>query len=469
MKRLLLVLTLISFGSFAQNTYSLQQCIEIAVKNNPSVLQGDANMQESGVRHQQARLNRYPRVSGNIGHGINQGRSIDPFSNSYVDNRISYGNYGINSGVVLFNGGALRNLESQTKLDFQASQMDFRQAKDQLTISVILAYLQVLTSEEVLKQSKEQAEVSRQQVQRLQIIDKDGGIPPYQLTDMKGQWAGEKVSVVQAEAALENAKAVLCNLMGLPFDMSVRVKEIDTEISQKLMSPASEVLEDALSDFAQIKAAELRVLSAGKAIDVAKGQLLPTLRFDLGLNTTFSSAAKLNTLLNTSTVASTDFVTMNGGNYPVNRLVNSYSSEMIPYSEQLRGNFGSSFGLSLSIPIFGGLERRNTVKTAQIRLKSAEAESQNNKLQLERAINEAHIALKSAVERLDFLAEQVEAMDASFNAAQIRFNEGVINSVEYITIKNNLNRAHISLVTARYDAVLRAKVLDFYRGGEVWY
>jgi len=66
------------------------------------------------------------------------------------------------------------------------------------------------------------------------------------------------------------------------------------------------------------------------------------------------------------------------------------------------------------------------------------------------------------------LLEQVDAYTESFRAAEIRFNNGVGTPVDYLTAKNNLDRANINLITAKYDYVLRTKILDYYQGKQLW-
>ena len=74
----------------------------------------------------------------------------------------------------------------------------------------------------------------------------------------------------------------------------------------------------------------------------------------------------------------------------------------------------------------------------------------------------------SAFEGYKILLEQVNAYTESFRAAEIRFNAGVGNSVDYLTAKNNLDRANINLINAKYDYVLRTKILDYYKGMKLW-
>ena len=202
MKKLtLLIITLFLYSTGkGQATFSLKECIEIALKNNLTVTQSGIQAQNSEIQWQQARLNRLPSVNASVGHGINQGRSIDPFTNSYVNTQLGYGNYGVGAGITLFSGGALSNAVSRDRYGYEAAAMDLRQAKDNLTIEVILAYLTVLTNEEVLTQMQNQSVLTEKQVERLEVLNKDGSIPPSQLSDLQGQYAGEQLAVINGPA-----------------------------------------------------------------------------------------------------------------------------------------------------------------------------------------------------------------------------------------------------------------------------
>lgn len=469
MKKLtVFILTFLYVAANGQTTLSLKECIETALKNNPAVNQSGIQAQNSEIQLQQSRLNKLPGVNASVGHGINQGRSIDPFTNAYVNNQLGYGNYGISAGVVLFSGGALNNAVARDRFGYEAARMDLQQAKDNLTIEVILAYLTALTNEDVLNQMQSQLELTRKQVERLEVLNRDGSIPPSQLSDLQGQYAGEQLSVISATNSVESSRLNLCRLMNVPYSSPMTLEKINPELPGLYGARAEEVYETALQRFAAIKAADFRVKSAEKAVDVARGQLWPTLRLGVNVNTNYSSAASTSTLLNTNTVASSDFVSIGGAQYPVMRQVSNYASDNIPYTRQLTGNFFSSFGLSLNIPVFNGLEQRNRVKVARLNVKNNEIAAHAARTGLDQAIDQAAINLQTALERCETLERQVQAFKESFRAAETRFNQGVGNSIDYLTAKNNLDRANINLISAQYEAVLRSKLLDFYKGETLW-
>jgi outer membrane protein len=118
--------------------------------------------------------------------GVNQGRSIDPFSNSYLDQEIKFANYGVNSSVVLFNGNNITTTLSAIITITKQLKWITSKARILFTLNVILAYLQVLSNKDQLQQNINQAGLSRKQVERLEVLDKDGAISPSQLYDLKG-------------------------------------------------------------------------------------------------------------------------------------------------------------------------------------------------------------------------------------------------------------------------------------------
>ena len=124
-----------------EHRLTLKQCVDAAIKKNLQVLQSDLQMQAAGVTASQAKSNILPDLFGSLGHGFNQGRSIDPFTNSYINQQITYANYSLSSSAVLFNGFQLKNLIKQNNLVYEANKMDVQQTKDNVMLNVILAYL----------------------------------------------------------------------------------------------------------------------------------------------------------------------------------------------------------------------------------------------------------------------------------------------------------------------------------------
>jgi len=476
MKRVFLttaILCVFGISVFSQNNTSgrltLQQCIEMGIVNNLDVLQSDLQAQADEIRWKQARLNRLPDLNASGSYAFNAGRSIDQFTNSYINENNQSSFFSLGSGVTIFNGFSLQNLVKQNRFTYEASKMTLQQRKDNLTLSIILAYLQVLNNEDQLVQARNQMELTKNQVDRLETLNKEGAIRPSDVSDVKGQYAGDQVNIINAQTAVETAKINLYEFMNVPYDKSVALERLDvTSFSDKYADTPDKIYETAMQQFAQIKAVNYSTQSAEKAVKVARGGLFPILDLNAGIRTNYSNTATTPTFVNTTYDQSFDYVMVNNTQSPVFKQQNHYLDEKISYLDQLNNNRSSGISFDMRIPIFNSFQQRNRIKLAKIDLKNNVLIEKTAKTQLQRSVEQAYINMTAAFDKQKILLEQVDALTESFHAAEIRFNSGVGNSIDYLLTKNSLDRATINLINAKYDYVLRTKILDFYKGMKLW-
>lgn len=473
MKHIILIISVFIFQQVvAQNQagqLSLRTCIETAIAYNLQVRQTAYQLATDKTSLQQAKAGRLPSLNGNIAHGINQGRSIDPFTNSYVNSEITQANYGINSSITLWNGSAITHSIKQNQLNVQASEMSWQQEKDNVTINVILAYLQVLSNKEQLGIAEKQVAVTKGQVDRLIILNNSGAIAPATLYDMQGQLGGDQLSLLTIRNSLETAKITLAQLMNQPYAPDMELEPLETKGAPVLYDAgADQVFKTTTQQLAMIKAAELRQQGAQRAVLTARALLLPTLSLNGGLGTNYSSVASRQLLLGTSDVATSQYVTVNNNKISVFAPQSNFSSQKISYGDQWKNNFNSSISINLQIPILNRMQAKTRIRQAEITVQRATYESESIKTQVHRAVDQAYINMNTSFERFKTLEKQVEDFAASFKAAEVRFNSGVNTVVEYMLAKNNLDRANANFVAAKYDYILRIKLLDFYQGKALW-
>lgn len=447
-----------------QNKLTLKQCVETAIKNNLLIKQSDLQMHAGGVNLSQAKSNLFPDLFANINHGMNQGRSIDPFTNGYIDQQLNYGNYSLNSSVTLFNGFQLKNLIKQNAYTYEANKMDLQQTKDNVTLNVILAYLQILNNEEQLQQSQNQAEVTRRQLERLNIMNQSGAIPPAQLYDLKGQLANDELAIVTNQNALNGAKLLLSQLMNVSYNQNLTVNKItgDTTNLEYANNPA-DLYDISVKQLAIVKAAELRRQSALKGVQVARGLHYPSIGLNGSFNTNYSNAAMRDIPLNTFETTSGDYVNFSGSKFPVMTTRTNYSSQRISYGDQFKNNYNTSIALSIQIPILNSFRAKNRVALAKIDLRNAEVVEQTTKTQLNQNIEQAYFNMTAAMQKYKTLQQQVKDFTESFRIAEVRFNAGDITQVDYLVAKNNVDRANANFISTKYDYLFRIKILDYYQ------
>ena len=471
MKSFFLFVAFISYTFFAtaQNKLTLKDAIEIGIKNNLEVSQSDLLMQKADINLKQSKENMLPNLNANADHGYNYGRSIDPFSNTFINQKVGYASYGASSKIILFNGLSLQNQVSANRLGYEASKMELQQAKDNLTINIILDYLQVLSAEDVLLQSKDQVQVTQKQVDRLSILNQSGAVLPADFYDLKGQLATDQIAIVDNQANVETAKLNLVQLLNIPYNKDMEVERIpEQNFNINYSGTPDSIYQQALQQFAQVKAAKLRTESAQKNISSIRGQLFPTLSFGGNINTNYSTVATRDYFVNTTENPSSNYVNVGNQKYQVIEQQNNYEARKINFSDQLSNNLFYTLNVGLSIPLFNAARIRNQMNLAKLDYKNTQLIENNTKTQLQQSIERAYVNLTSSSDKYKLLENQVAAFNESFRTAEIRFNAGAITSVDYLIAKNNLNRAQNNLIIAKYDFVLREKVLDYYGGKSLW-
>jgi outer membrane protein len=462
-------LFLVTINARAQRVFTLKQVVDTALKNNLDLKQMEIQMESAGIDWRQAKANLLPNLNGFANHGINQGRSIDPFTNGYIDQRVNYANYGLASGVTVFGGLSLQNSIRQSSLAYEASKMDVQQQRDNLTLNIILSYLLVLSNEDLLTQAKSQAEVSRQQVLLLEKKSREGAIAPALLSNLQGELAGNELAVVNSQNQLATSRLNLFQLMNVPYDSSVKFERIPVDaFNMQYDATANDIYQTALENLALVKAANLRKLSAQKGVQVAKGQLYPNLSLNGNVNTNYSSVATQNIFLNNAEVETDSYVMVDGVKTPVISTQPNFKTDKINYNKQLNNNLYTTVSLDLRIPLFNNFSQRNRIKKAALDLKNTDFVAEATKIQLRQSVEQAYANMTAAKNSYDALSKQVEAFALSFRIAEVRFNAGVETVIDYVIAKNNYDRANSNLIIARYDYLLRTKILDYYRGKALW-
>ncbi len=458
------MMSLIGFAQTqSEKSYSLDECISIALENNLDLKSTNLLANSAKVNYQQSKANLLPSINGNFNLGVNDGRSINPFTNDFINQELTFSNLGLSLDATIFNGFRLLNTAKQNRLNKKASELEVEAAKQDLMLNVTLTYLQVLNARDVLGLTKARLETTKQQLKIQEDFYENESGNPADYADILGQVASDETSVLVSESSLNNAKLSLMRLLNLEKSTDVDAKSLILDFETYNLS-ADEVYTQALQNLATFRARELRIEAAKKGVSIAKSQFTPEISLFGGLNTNYSSAAELFTSTGNSIVETGDFVTVAGQDLPVMTEQTSFASENISYSDQLDNNLNTVVGVAVNVPLFNGFRAKNNVALEKIRVEESVLELERTHLDIKNAIAQVHFDMEVVYKRHQSLLKQVEAYQESYRINDIRFKNGVSNFLNYITSKNNLDNAKVNLTNAKYEYLLRTKVLDYYRG-----
>jgi outer membrane protein len=468
-----LIITCLTFQTKAQNAVqasgnetrlSLQDAVSIALKNNISVKQSENQVLLNSLQLQQSKFNQLPNASGNINESFNFGRSLDPYTNTYIDNSVNYNQLSLSGNVIIFNGYQLKNTIAQNDILLKATQLDLQAMKENISLQVVLSYLNIMNAEDQLAISKTQTGITQLQIDRTDKLVKAGSLAQSNLFDLKAQLATEETTVINNQSTLDLAKLSLLQLLNDKNVTDVKVDRISvpTPSTTGYDATIGKIYEVAQESQPTIKAADVRIQGADKGIEIARAGFLPTVTANVNFGANQSNRQKDYLFNNTTIEQNLGVVKFQGQDIPlivtspyVQRIENGTTS----YFKQLGNTANYGFGVNASIPIFS----KSNVSRAKIQKENANLNAQQARLTLRQNIEQAYTNLNNAAKRYDALTVQVSALEESFRAADSRFNAGAIDFVSYSLQKTNLDKAKGNLVQAKYDFIFRTKILDYYQ------
>lgn len=420
----------------AQDIWSLERCIEYACANNLSIKQQSLEVTRSENQLLQSRLSFVPSLSASVGHNLNWGRSVDLQNLEIIHNQLSQStSASANTSIQLLDGlSKLYSLKSSRK-SIDISLQEVERLKDEISISIVRSYLQILLAKEMLATSQENFKSISEQRDRTRLLVEAGSQPYTALLDIESQLAAERVQTVTAESQVTTSTLALQQLLDLPYskDFQIHVPEIDGMLSSYHGYSADEIYASA-QNLPVIQSARLSLDKGDIELKAAKGQYWPKISLSASYGTFYSSSSY------------------------------SPSGTAYPFFEQFRDNINPSISIGLSIPIFSNWSVRTNVRNAELSRRSLEIDLKLKQQTLYKDIQTAVTEADTYYRKMEAALANVNSMQESFRYVQEKFNTGTLNGTDYTVARTNLLKARSEYLQAKYQFVFQIKIIDFYKG-----
>lgn len=431
---------------------TLDQAMEIAVENNLSVQQQLNNLEVSEIQHIQRKFDFLPGVNASGSFNRAFGRSVDNFTQQIAESPITF-TPSIGASLTLFQGFAKWNNLKNAANSLAADQYSLKDLKNDIRMNVALAFFQVIFATDNLALSVERLELLERQLERAEKQFAAGAITQGDVYSIKSQVATETVNKVQQTNALERARLDLLLSLNLDPQDNYDIQRPDVELmATALEIPAfEEVYGYASLNNPGIREKQLRILAQRHALNSARADFFPSVSLSYGAGTFYSSNAR--PIIGADT---TPF----GTPQPI-------YGDQFPLFEQLNDNFGHSISLSINIPIFNRLSTRQRFTNSRVAFNNAELALEIEEQDLYRAIQQAYQDARAAQASFAATQEQLVALTESYHYATQKFEAGLMDFYSYLEILNNKNRADRERIQAKYDLVLKIKILELYQGKDL--
>lgn len=434
----------------ADEAWDIERCIRHAVEHNIQVKQGLNTVETSRIDNAQAKLNYLPNLNAGLGYNASFGRSLDPTTYNYVSGKtVQNASGNLSLSTTVFAGMQKMHTLRRAEFSLMASVQDVERIKNEITISVAAAYLQVLYNKEQVAVSEAQIATLQSQIERTSKLVEAGSLPIGNRLELEAQLASEQYNLVNYRNQQVNALLTLTQLLELREVPGFEVAVPDSAVLAAAMEghdlrSVGEIYGVAL-DLPRIEVTKLQRKMAEQDVSLAKARYYPSLSFGASYGSSWSDA-RLKPQLGTD---GTPYYT----NYP--------------FFDQLGDNASSALQFSMSIPIFGGLNTRNNVRKTKVALRNADLGVKLAEDRLYKEIQQAWTDARGALERYHSAQSSVISNSESFRNTEQKFNAGAATAVDYNVAKNNLLAAQSLMIQARYDYIFKMKILDFYRGVEI--
>ena len=128
----------------------------------------------------------------------------------------------------------------------------------------------------------------------------------------------------------------------------------------------------------------------------------------------------------------------------------------------MRNNFSTYLGFRLTVPIFDAFSTRNNIRKARLQETSASLELDRRESELYKSIQLAYTQATGAREKYIASGQTLEKTRLSFEAVREKYNLGRATPVEFEQAKTNLFKVEVSRISARFEYLLRTRILRFY-------
>lgn len=451
--------------SQAQEVWNLQRCIDHAYSNNLDIRQAELAVEQAAINWNRQRATMLPTLNANTGYSFNVGRSIDPFTNAFVNQTVASNNFGISSGVTIFNAFRIQNTIKQAKSDVEASEAQTEVVRNNIALAIATAYLQILQSEEQLKAAKGQVNSTLASFNRSKKLEESGAVNALTRLNLSAQLANDRLAVVNAQNQIRSGYTNLLNLLQMDPELDMRIAPVEVgELRTSSNERISEIYNAAIQSLPQVEQARLEQLSSEYQLKSAKALRYPTVSGFGNINTVWTESAREFNITDYNT-RPIGFVESN--NDVVLTLDPVYNTSVIPYREQLDNNLGRSFGVGLSIPIFNQLQAHSAVKNAVIGQKMAEIGVDQTLNQIKNDIATAYSNLLAAESRYLAAVEAEDAQRKNYQFSHRRYDAGLLDVAQLTLAKSNWGNATATLIQARYEWLFRKLIIQFYKGEEL--
>lgn len=405
------------------DTLTLQQCVTIALQNQPALGASQGAVITAESEFTQVRSSFFPQAQFEAGAfmtntPLQHPNIIAPTPTVDTESKTQFIpslRLSIKQPIYDF-GRTAKALESKRKL-IEASERSLSSTEDDVVLNVHLAYYNYLLAQSVVKIQEDRVNQAKKHLERASGFFEVGKIPESEVSKAELEVSNAQVELINARGKSRLAKVNLNNAMGVtevaenPGDYTL-VADVAYE---PFKANLKESIDMALLSRDELAGADLKIRAWRSALAAAKSQYWPIITASAGFGPYIVSSDPAN-LLDNSTI-----------------------------------KVGYNIGLNFSFPIFQGLTVRADIAEALGGIRTSTAQYNVVRQKIIQEAQESYFSVKYAEERYKATEHLVEQGERNLQLASGRFETGVGSAIEISDANLSLANAKIDRISALYQ------------------
>ncbi len=395
---------LIISGSIEKNIeMTLENCLKIALGNNPEINAAFQDILASDARIKQVWSNYFPSISWQTGYTrLRQLQLSDALGENLEFNYYLLGQISLQQ--MLYDFGVTQNQATIRKLDYEGFKKTFEAVVNDVIYRTKDAYYNLQFAYEYKRVAKDSVEKYQLFYNQAKALYQGGFNPKVDVRIAETNLSNAKLKYIEAENNVNLAIAKLNNVMGVPY---IERYEVQEKLQyQPINISFVQAIDIARASRPELKRAEIRVEAANQTIKLTKKSFLPTISIE--------------------------------GQYQ--RGGKSWTS-----------NYGFNLGGYLTFPTINLMLMRNEIKEAKYLYdrELANAIKTQNSIYLE--IQSAYLKLDEKRNQLPYAILQVKQAKESYELSYGMYKVGEASPTELKDSENTYEQAQLTYYTALYQ------------------
>jgi outer membrane protein len=405
-------------------TMTLDEVVQRTVQNSPQIVQAQGAVQTAGSAERTAFGAYLPSLSFSSGASLASSERFDPNLGTTVSGSSDSYSAGMSSNIDLFTGGRRGAESARARAQTDLSEYALTEQRYAVTRTAKAAFFDVLRGSDLIRSAEARLARAEEGLGAAQLRNRAGSGTRSDELRAQLEVANSRQALLQAQNQKRTAMYALGRLVAV--DGPVEAAAADTTFTVRPLSlSAEQVIELVLSQSPAVATARANELTAGYGVRVARAQYLPSLS--------------------------------GSGSYNWSNTDPSFSD--------VRGSWSTR--LSLSFPIFNRFAREESMERAQVQARVAQYQLQDAQRAARANAERLLGSLETARLQIELAQEALTVATEDLRVQQERYRLGVATILEQVTSQENLVRAEIDLISARYDYQLALAELEALLGREL--